>query len=79
MKNQKGVITASVAAAILLFTSTGVVVGTDMYYKANASEQCLDDNIDRFSTSNDYRHNCYVQKEVNELESELEAKKAEYK
>ena len=79
MKKQKGEVTAIVAAAILLFTSTVVVVGTDAYYKANASEQCLNDSVDRFGTSDDYRHNCYVQKEVNELEEELEAKKAEYK
>lgn len=79
MKKQKGEVTAIVAAAILLFASTGFVVGTDVYYKANASEQCLEENVDRFGTSDDYRHNCYVQKEVNELEAELEAKKAEYK
>lgn len=79
MMKQNGEVTAILAAAILLFTSTGVVVGTDMYYKANASEQCLEDSLDRFSTSDNYRHNCYVQKEVNELEAELEAKKAEYK
>lgn len=79
MKKQKGEVTAILAAAILLFGIVGVVGGSDVYYKANASEQCLEENIDRFSTSDDYRHNCYVQKEVNELEAELEAKKAEYK
>lgn len=78
MKNQQGLATVLIVS-LLTVLAGGAVVTTDAYYKANAHEDCLAEKSHRFGTGDEYRNQCYLKKDVQELEKELAEKKAKLK